>query len=982
MRLRTISWLLASSVLTAAVPAFAQDTGANDEAANSDAIVVTGTRIVRDGYEAPTPVTVATVEDLVKSTPTSIPDALNKLPQFQNSFGPGRSASNFSNLPIHGNVLNLRGLGTTGINPKGPLRTLIMFDGLRVPGTTYIGTVDTNVLPQMLIQRVDVVTGGASANYGSDAVAGVVNFILDKKFTGIKGVAQYGVSSRGDNDNYRLGIAGGLNFAEGRGHAMFSAEMYSNSGMLRNQRDIGRAGYAYVNAATSCTNTTSDPLACVAGGSLNPYSIAADVRLRDSAEYGKITGSTLGASFPYLNYLFNADGTFRPFVNGTPTGGTGATTVQIGGDGYRIPDKTHTIKPVKTYQFFARLDYEVADDVNIYAQGIYSRQNLRYSPLANSLVTPVTLFKGNPYIPSAIDALLGPSDSINVSAYSSGGPGTNVIERTDYYMGTIGVDAKLGDGWRVALNYTHGQSTHDMAQSGLYDWRKLFAAVDVVSVGGTPTCRVLTDPAFAAAFAGCSPINVLRGLPSVTSPAGYAYATGTSRYHAKSKQDSVVLTVNGSPFSLPAGPVDIVVGAEYRSDSLLLTSNANPALLDTAAERTAYFAGLRGVNATSFYWLTNVGIADASSNVKEVFGEIAIPIVKDKPGLVDLSLNGAIRVTDYSSTGSVTTWKFGGVWKPIEDLTLRATYSRDIRAPNLYELYAGDSSTISIINDPFNATTGIGSGTNVNRDQVSGGNPLLEPEVAKTLSVGAVIAPKGIPGLSLSIDYYRIRLKGAINGLSAQLIVNNCTTFGSSAPECALITRSGGLTSPITLIRNAEANISFINTAGIDFDLSYRNGPFSARLYLNYLTQFETQLNNGQPVIDWAGGNVVGSNPIAYPRLRGNLSLDYTKGRFGVTITEQMIGGMGRFINAVNPLPGASNFVGGKVGAVFYTDLTLRYKLPVMNDGVEAFFTANNLFDKKPPLIPGVTPGVNLPTNIGVYDVIGAAFTAGVRFKF
>jgi outer membrane receptor protein involved in Fe transport len=981
MGIRAFSVLLAGTALTFAGQAMAQAAAEADKPDN-ESIIVTGTRIVRDGYEAPTPVTVATVEELVKSTPSSIPDALNKLPQFSNSFGPSRSASNFSNLPIHGNVLNLRGLGTTGTNPKGPLRTLIMFDGLRVPGTTYIGTVDTNVLPQMLIQRVDVVTGGASASYGSDAVAGVVNFILDRKFTGIKGVAQYGVSSRGDNDNYRLGIAGGLNFADDRGHAMFSAEMYSNSGMLRNQRDIGRGGYAYVNAATSCTNTTSDPLACTPGGSLNPYSIAANVTISAASEFGKINASSVGASFPFLNYVFNADGTFRPFVNGTPTGGSGATAIQIGGEGYRIPDKTHTIKPVKTYQFFGRVDYDVAEDVNFYVQGIYSRQNLRYSPLANSLVTPATLFKGNPFIPAAIADQLPDGGSINVSAYNAGGPGTSVVERTDYYMGSLGIDAKVGDNWKVALSYTHGRSTHDMQQSGLYDWRKLFAAVDVVSMGGTPTCRVLTDSATAAAFAGCQPMNILRGLPSVTSPAGYAYATGTSRYHATSKQDSVVFTVTGSPFEMPAGPVDIVVGAEYRKDSLLLTSNADPALLDTAAERTAYFAGLRGVNATSFYWLTNVGTANASSNVKEVFGEIAIPLLRDKPGFVDLSLNGAVRLTDYSSSGSVTTWKFGGVWKPINDLTLRATYSRDIRAPNLFELFAGDTLAISIINDPFNAATGIGSGTNVNRDQVGGGNPLLRPEVAKTLSFGGVITPQGIPGLSLSIDYYRIRLAGAINGLTSQLIVNNCTNFGATAPECALITRSGGLTSPISLIRNAEANISFINTSGIDFDLSYRTGPFSARLYLNYLAEFKTQLNNGQPVIDWAGGNVVGSNPIAYPRLRGNLSLDYSKGRFGVTLTEQMIGSMGRFINAVNPLPGASNFAGGKVGAVFYTDLTLRYKLPVMNDGVEAFFTANNLFDKKPPLIPGVTPGVNLPTNIGVYDVIGMAFTAGVRFKF
>ena len=187
----------------APAPEQAAEQGSAAPVSTSD-IVVTGSRIVRDGYTAPTPVTVATTEELSRTTPSSIPDALNKLPQFSNSLSPSKSASNFSNAPIHGNVLNLRGLGTPSANPKGPLRTLILFDGMRVSPTEYIGTIDTNVLPQLLMQRVDVVTGGASAQWGSDAVAGVVNFVLDKKFTGIKGVAQAGISDEGDNANQRL----------------------------------------------------------------------------------------------------------------------------------------------------------------------------------------------------------------------------------------------------------------------------------------------------------------------------------------------------------------------------------------------------------------------------------------------------------------------------------------------------------------------------------------------------------------------------------------------------------------------------------------------------------------------------------------------------------------------------------------------------------------------------------------------------------
>ena len=292
MRTRAISILMAGTALAMSGQAFAQDTvpqDAADEAADSS-IVVTGTRIVRDGYTAPTPVTVATMEELVKSTPTNIPDALNKLPQFQNSLSPGKSANNFSNFPIHGNVLNLRGLGTPTNNPKGPLRTLIMMDGIRVAPTTFIGTIDTNVIPNLLVSRVDVVTGGASAAWGSDAVAGVVNFVLDRKFTGIKGVAQAGTSQRGNNGNQRLGLAWGADFAGDRGHVLLSAEYYNNEGMRRKDRGIGRAGYAYVGSTVGCTVPAGQPATlCTPGGALNPLTIGRDVRIAvrplDSASY-------------------------------------------------------------------------------------------------------------------------------------------------------------------------------------------------------------------------------------------------------------------------------------------------------------------------------------------------------------------------------------------------------------------------------------------------------------------------------------------------------------------------------------------------------------------------------------------------------------------------------------------------------------------------------------------------------------------------
>jgi outer membrane receptor protein involved in Fe transport len=999
MRNRTISVLLACSALTIFTPVHAQDAAtaapqdaapaedtAPDTTASTGGIVVTGTRIVRDGYTAPTPVTVASTEELARSTPSSVADALNKLPQFSNSLSPSKAASNFSNLPIHGNILNLRGLGTTGNNPKGPLRTLILFDGIRVAPTEYVGTVDTNVLPQLLMQRVDVVTGGASAAWGSDAVAGVVNFVLDKKFTGITGVVQGSVAERGYAGSQRLGVAGGFNFGGDRGHVLLSAEYNNNDGMKRRDRAFSNQGYNFVGSVVGGGTV---------GTATNPYTIKNDILISAIAPQGKFTGAS-SATNPLIGRVILPDGTTRANNPGTAVGTAG---FQQGGDGYRITQENAAIIPGKNYQGFGRVAYDLTPDINVYVQGVFTRSDYTYPTQTNALVAPsqsVNIYKGNPFLSAAEDATLaGPTDFLTVSSYDAGQPQPVSKERTDYWMATAGIDGKIG-GFKWSVSYTHGDSKHSMDTSGLYDNKKLYAASDVILVNGVPTCRVLTDPTVASQYTGCRPINVLKGNPQAATPDGYAYATGTSSYRATIKQDSVMANLSGSLFELPAGPVDFAAGLEYRNQSLRLTSNADPATLagataaQTTAIRSAYFAGLRGVPAGAlYYWLTNVGSANGSYNVKEGFAELAVPLLKDTPFFQELSLNGAVRVTDYSTSGTVTTWKVGGTWKPISDFLLRATYSRDIRAPNLFELFSGAQSGIGIINDQKNAGGTIGSGINQNVSSVTSGNRNLTPEKAKTLTVGAVFSPTFLPGFSMSIDYYSIKLDNAIDQLSAQQIVDNCTASNGTAPTCALITRSSPTAFP-SLVQIAPANIAFLKTAGIDFDASYRTdlgkGRLAIRLYANYLSKFDTQLASNQPVLHYAGVSVVSSNPAAYPRWRGNLSIDYENDHFGVTVGEQMIGKMRLDIPGAIVAGGVAQqvqFVNSKVPSVFYTDLTLRAKIDVgAGKKLEPFLTINNLFDKDPPLIPGTVPGVNLPTNIAVYDIVGRAYTAGVRFKF
>lgn len=978
MRIPAIATLLATSALTLATPAFAQDAAVDDATADeaAAAIVVTGTRIVRDGYTAPTPVTVATTEDLMKATPSGVADALNKLPQFSNSLSPSKAASNWSNVPIHGNILNLRGLGTTGANPKGPLRTLILFDGIRVSPTEYVGTIDTNVLPQLLMSRVDVVTGGASAAWGSDAVAGVVNFVLDKKFTGVTGVAQAGVAQRGYAANQRLGAAAGFDFGGDRGHVLLSAEYNNNDGMKRADRDFSNVGYNYVGSVVGGGTP---------GTTTNPYVLATDVLISAIAPQGRITVSNVTGN-PLVGQVINVDGTTRPFNTGTAVGTAG---FQSGGDGYKITQQSAAMIPGTNYQGFARVSYDVADGINAYAQAVFTRSDYTYPTMSNGLVGPsgaVNIYKGNPYLTAAMDATLpSAGDYITVANYDLTLPMPLAKERTDYWMATTGLDGDMGN-LKWSVNYTHGESKHWMDTSGLYDYKKLYAAVDVVMVGGVPTCRVLTDPTVASQYAGCKPLNVLRGNPQTATPDGYSYATGTSSYLATIKQDAFQANLSGSLFELPAGPVDIAVGAEYRKQSLVLTTSADPANLDTAAKRSAYFAGLRGVPGGALYfWLMNVGSAKGALNVKEGFAEVAVPLLKDTTGFQELSLNGAIRVTDYSASGTVTTWKAGATWKPVQDFLLRGAYSRDIRAPNLFELYSGAQSAIGIVNDTV--INGIGSGQNVNVSSVIAGNPNLEPETAKTLTLGAVFTPSFLPGFSMSIDYYNISVDKLIDQLSAQQILTNCGNSAGTGPECALIARATPTTFP-SLISVAPANIAFLKTAGIDFDASYRTqlgatGVLGVRLYANYLDKFDTQQFAGAPTLHFAGVSVVGSNPAAYPRLRGSLTLDYQNERFGITLNEQMIGSMRLDIPGALPNGARVNFVQPNVGAVFYTDLTLVAKVDVgTGNKLEPFVTINNMWDKKPPLIPGTVPGVNLPTNIAVYDVVGRSFTAGVRFKF
>ncbi|RVT94779.1 TonB-dependent receptor domain-containing protein [Sphingomonas crocodyli] len=969
------SALLASTVLvsTAAAaqtapvePAPAPAETSTDDSGVQD-IIVTGSRIVRDGYTAPTPVTVAPTADLAKATPTNIADGLNKLPQFSLSSGPARSTHNFASSAANGNLLNLRGVG--------PERTLIMFDSVRMPPTTFRGVVDVNIIPNLLVERVDIVTAGASAAYGSDAVSGVVNFVLNKKFTGLTGVIQGGVDQRGNNGNEKFGLAYGTDFADDRGHILLSGEYYNSRGMLRSDRVSSRGNYLYAGQNRAALLAGSP-----GGSAANPFVIYNNTTINNATVGGLINGP---AGFSFNNFRFNAQGQAVPFNIGTQIGTPGYS---VGGDGYTIPADSTAVAPLRTYQTFGRVSYDVTDDINVYAQGIFTRSDLRYNSLANAFTPPnvATIYSGNPYIPANVQAAMTAQGvgSFTLSDYLSEMGTLKAKERTDFYMGQAGIEGKLGNfSWN--LGYVHSESVFKLAQQ-TFDIKKVYAAIDAVRnpANGQITCRVLLDPTVASQYQGCQPLNILGVGAAAGTMGGYNWANGVSRYRAETKQDQLQGAIQGSLFDLPAGPVDVVIGAEWRRQKLHLTSNSDPATLagataaQTTALRNAYFAGLRGVPTTALYYnLTNTGVANGRVTVKEAFAEISVPILKDTPFFEALDVNAAGRITDYSTSGRVETWKVGGTWKPISDVLFRITRSRDIRAPALYDLFAGDSSGIGTLNDPV-------SGITSNVPQITGGNAALKPEKADTLTFGGVLTPSFLRGFSVSVDYYNLKIDDAIGTLGTAQIVNNCR-LDANAPECALVTRPSPTAFP-TSVRIAPANIAALKTKGIDIDASYRtalgNGNLSLRAYVNYLDSFKTQQSATQVVLENAGRAATGNQPIARPKWRGTFNVNYENNGWGVFISEQYIG------SSKLGFPAATGqnqvFADPKVPVVWYTDMTISKKIDAFGGDIEFFGTVNNLFDKKPPLIPGTIPGLNLPTIISVYDQVGRAFTAGARFKF
>ncbi|WP_082765750.1 MULTISPECIES: TonB-dependent receptor domain-containing protein [unclassified Phenylobacterium] len=905
--------------------------------AELEEVQVTGSRIVRDGYETPNPVTVRTNEDLQQTAPISAIAGLGQLPQFQGSSLLTDSRRFSSPFTPNGNFLNLRGIGS--------VRTLTLLNGVRLPPTNFLGQVDASVVPQLLLERVDVVTGGASAAYGSDAVAGVVNFILDEDFAGMKANVQGGVSSRGDRYNYRVGIAGGFALGE-RGHLTLSYERFEATEVKRKDREVS-AQQPPIGVAAKFPGGNQ-------GTALNPFIYVYDGRYT-------VTTSALVAGGPFANTYFPTAGTFRP-VQGTATNTPG---IFVGGD-WDIQDTNGTMAaPILEQSAFARATYELTDNITGYVQGIYSTPEDRSLGLTIPL-RGVTIFSGNPFIPAAFQQQMTAQNvaSITINRQLHEAQPLGVWAKNRTFLGGAGLKGRLLDRFSWNLDYAYGHARHRQSARTI-DLRRLAAAADAVrDPSGAAVCRVnLTNPGL---YPGCVPINLLgAGAPS---PEAVAYISEPrSEWSTLNETHFASAGVQGDVFNLPAGAVTLAIGAEYRDERLDQDSNADPA-------SPLPITGLRGIAATSTrFYLVNAGLAEGRVKVKEVFGEAAVPVLKDAPLAKSLDLNGAVRYTDYSTSGGVTTWKVGATWEPVQDVRFRATRSRDIRAPNINELFAGTSQSRFPIIDPHTNTA-------VNVATQAGGNPNLDPEKADTLTIGAVFQPRFAPGLMFSLDYYKIKIRDLVGSVSLAETLTLCEAANGTGPACEQIVRPLPFSDRTpanapTLIYTSSINIAKRIYSGVDAEATYRRplggGDLTLRLLGTYIDSIETQATPASPVLENAGY-------LGTPRVVANLSARYDKGIWSFFIQERLygkvkLGGPTQVFDERDP------------PELWYTDVTVTARPAFAADyNGEFFLTVNNLFDPKPftSVIQGAGGGIGNRAFEGRYDFIGRTFTAGVRTRF
>jgi outer membrane receptor protein involved in Fe transport len=908
------------------------------DAAMAD-IVVTGSRLGKSGFTAPTPVTVIGEQKITALASTNLGDVLDRLPAFRTTTAPTTALSSTgSGGNLGARYMDLRGLGAN--------RTLILVDGRRFVPSSILNAVDTNLIPALLVKRVEIVTGGASAAYGSDAVSGVVNIILDHDLTGIKAQVQRGISQQGDAASTQASIAGGFRFGGGRGHLVFGGEWSRDrpaGGCYT--RDWCSPEYGVVQNPDYKTN--GQPASFVSANVRASTMTAAGIINSPGALKGiqfNLDGSLASQRFQY--------GTF-PDIQFMVGGGTPGSNFRLAVPYLKIP--------VERYSLFSNVDYDFTDHLKGFVTASFGQSKAQNRGAA-FYERALTMRSDNPYLPAALRTQLAAAGATSFvfgrygdfTFDGSDVPPTNAHGNAKTFRAATGLSGSIAGSWKWDAYYQYGRSDNVIVVHNVKNLANFNLAIDAVQGPNGPICRsTLTNP-----NNGCVPIDLF-GVGQF-SQAAFNYAFGSPRVEQHIQQHVGSLNVTGNLIDLWAGPVSVATGVEFRQDK-------------TRADADA-------VGQAVGWQYNNGGRYSGTITTKEIYGETSIPLAENMMLAHKLELNGAIRHTDYSTSGPVTTWKAGLIYEPIEGIRFRGTRSRDIRAPSAQELYNPGGATPGSVTD---RTTNVNATVRVR----TGGNPDLQPEVATTWTGGVVLTPGGsglLRPLRISVDWYDISVKGAIAALAAQQIVDRC--FGGATDLCSLITRgSDGI---ISEVRALNLNLNKLITRGIDAELDYRI-PLGAdrSLGFNLLGSYVkdlTQVDAGGPVnragqtgVQYLGAlgvpkwNLTSNTTLQIGRVTMNVQNRYIpRGKYDATLVGPEDAGYSPTL--------ATSIASNRVAARFYTDLGVQVAIDSgPRAHYEVYGSINNLFDKDPPIAPG-----NTGTNPAYFDTIGRYFQVGVRVRY
>ena len=912
---------------------------AAQSATSTETVTVTGSRIEMSGFQSPTPLSVLSADVIANQAPTTnLADLVNQMPAVAGSITAINTNLDLSNGLSGINALNLRNLGTT--------RTLVLIDGHRSVSSALTGEVDVNDIPQILVQKVDIVTGGASAQYGSDAVGGVINFVLNKDIEGIKGSASVGGTTYGDGVGEQFTLAAGTSFAGDRGHFIISGELSHTDGVfsLKN-RSWAQQGLHSVANPAFVSGAPGAPQFLVVTNA-NPYT---------NLPGGLILSSTGAVPNSLRGLYFGQGGTVNQFNFGSITN----STTTVGGDWQLSREFTADgVSPTDDRRgLYAHASYKVADNVEVYADASYY-VNHTLTNAGPTLSSSLTLQANNPFVVST----LGPQRLAGVQSITIGTGfqdlpprlGDNDRNTQRYLLGADGDFTALGTKFHWDVDAQFGVTHTRTMLENIENIAKFGMATNAVAAPagnalGVPAGQAVCASSLTNPTNGCVPLNPLG--TGVTAPAAAKYVLGNPYETQAFAQPDLEANLNFIPFSDWAGPVGMAVGYEHRLQSV---NEAVPPQFNSGWSVGNFIP-------TSGHYTVDEGYLET-----------------DVPLGWGLNANGAVRETDYSTSGAVTTWKVGFTYQPIDDIEIRATRSHDIRAPNLNELFAKGTARSANILDDFN---GFAPAVAL---ETTTGNLKLKPEIGDSYTAGAVLTPTFIPGLSLSADWWNTKVTNAIGSITAQTIIDRC--FDGLTQYCPAVVRPGGNVFPPIDISVSPFNFSELDVQGIDLSGSYDvpmddlGLPGSLIVHADATNYLRNYTNDGiDPPADTAGSNGGSGPPTWLWRSYLTYTLDSTS---ATVVTRGVSGGTNSnqdvqcLANCLISTPINPTITNNYIQPVIYFDLNLNQRFTAWGMNAEGFLNITNLFNRNRAIDNG-----EIPSNPTYYDILGRQYRVGLRFQ-